>query len=76
MGVDRAQWPMMVRLGLWGLPNRAAAWLFVWLSLAIAAGCFAYGFVNPLAFIGVFMVFASLWYFLSIRWVDQHSRWS
>ena len=76
MSVDRSKWPMMVRLGLWGLPNRFAAWAFFWLSLAIAAGCVAYGFVNPLAFIGGQMVFAALWYYLSIRWVDLHSSWS
>ena len=76
MGVDRNNWPIMVRLGLWSLPNRASAWAFFWLSLIIAAGCIAYGFVNPLGFIGGLLVFAALWYYLSIRWVDRHSSWS
>jgi hypothetical protein len=62
--------------GLWGLPNRLAACAFFWLSLALAGACVAYGFVNPLAFLGGLMVFAALWYYLSIRWVDQHSGWS
>lgn len=67
---------MMVRLWLWDLPSRGAAWAFFWLSIVIAAGCIAYRFVNPLAFIGSLIVFAALWYYLSIRWVDEHSRWS
>jgi hypothetical protein len=75
MSVDRNKWPTMVWLGLWGLPNRVAAWAFFWLSLAIAAGCIAYGFVRPLAFVGALMVFAALWYYLAIRWVDRYSSW-
>ena len=67
MKVDRSTWPLMVRLGLWGLPSRGVAWGFFWLALAIAAGCIAYGFINPLFFIGGIMVFAALWYYLSIR---------
>jgi hypothetical protein len=76
MAFNRRNWPVMVRLGLWGLGTRMSAWTFFWGSLAIAAGCFVYGFVNPLAFSGVLFVFASLWYYLSIRWVDQHRMWS
>ena len=76
MGVDRSKWPVMVQIGLWGLPNRSAAWVFFWLSIAIAVSCVAYGFVNPIACIGGLLVFAALWYFLSIRWVDQHGTWS
>lgn len=74
--VDRSKWPMMVRLGLWGLSTRGAAWACFWLALAIAAGCVAYGFVEPRAFGGGLMVLAALWYYLAIRWVDQHSRWA
>jgi hypothetical protein len=66
----------MVRLGLWGLSTRGAAWGFFWLSLVIAAGAVCYGFINPLGFIGGLAVFSALWYYLSIRWVDRHSRWS
>jgi hypothetical protein len=66
----------MVQVGLWGL-NRAGAWAFFWLCLALAAGGVACGlFVHPLAFLGGLMVFAALWYYLSIRWVDQHGSWS
>lgn len=72
---DRSEWPFLVRLGLWGLPNRASAWAFFWLSIAVAVGCAAYGFVDARFFGGIAMALAALWYYLSIRWVDQHSRW-
>src|SRR5262245_44414460 len=32
MSVDRSTWPVMVRLGLWGISSRGAAWAFFWLS--------------------------------------------
>jgi hypothetical protein len=76
MGVDRSTWPVMVRLGLWGLPTRGAAWAFFWLSIAIAVGFVAYGLVDRRFFAGGIMVFAALWYYLCIRWVDHHSTWS
>ena len=76
MGIDRGRWPVMVRLGLWGIPGRGVAWSFVVLCLTIAAAGIAYGFVNPLGFVGGLMLFAALWYYLSIRWVDRHSSWS
>ena len=73
---NRSNWPFMVRLGLWGLPNRASAWAFFWLSIAIATGCVAYGIVDSRISIGGVMALAALWYFLSIRWVDQNDQWS
>ena len=73
---ERRERPLWVKLGLWGLPNRAAAWAFFWLSIAIAVGCVAYGFVDWRFFAGGGMVFAALWYYLSIRWVDQNDRWA
>ena len=74
MGVDRGNWPILVRVGLMGL-NRGSAWAFVWLSLALAVVGVAAGFVYPLAFLGGLFVFAALWYYLSIRWVDDNGRW-
>ena len=76
MSVDRSTWPLMVRLGLWGLPNRLSAWLFFWLSIALAVGCVAYGFVNPLFFAGSLVILAAWWYYLAIQWVDQNGNWS
>jgi hypothetical protein len=76
MDVDRGTWPLMVRIGLWGLPSRGAAWCFFWLSVALGGACIAYGLVDRRFFVGGFLVFAALWYYLSIRWVDRHSSWS
>jgi hypothetical protein len=75
MANDRSNWPVLVRLGLWGLPDRRAAWLFFWLSIAIALGSVAYGFIKPIFFIGGLIGFAALWYYLAIRWVDKHGSW-
>jgi hypothetical protein len=76
MAVDRRDWPVMVRIGLWGLPNRESAWAFFWLSAVAAVAFFALGWVYPIAFLGTLLAFAAWWYYLSIRWVDENSRWS
>lgn len=76
MDVDRGTWPPMVRIALFGVPNRTAAWICIWLSIALAVGSVAYGFINPIGFLGVAFVLAALWYFLALRWVDQNSKWS
>ncbi|HEV3262572.1 MAG TPA: hypothetical protein VG013_37315 [Gemmataceae bacterium] len=67
--------PLWVRLGLWGLPERATAWGFVWLCIALAAGSAIYGFWDARFFAGCLLVLAALWYWLAIRWMDQHDRW-
>ena len=76
MDDERETWPWMVRLGLLGLPGRGAAWACFWLLVALAIGCIALGFVEPWAFPGGLFVFAALWYYLAIGWVDDHGRWS
>ena len=76
MGVDRSRWPLMVRLGLWGIPSRGTAWADFGLSLVLAIGCVVYGLIDRRFFFGGLFVFAALWYYLSIRWVDQHGSWS
>ena len=67
--------PYWVKLALWGLPNRASAWIFFWLAIAIAVACSALGFVEPVFFVGSMMVGAALWYYAAIKWVDEHGRW-
>lgn len=74
--VDRSTWPIMVRIGLWGIASRKLAWFFVWLSVACAAACVAYGFIQFKFFMGAAILFAALWYYLSIKWVDQTSSWA
>ena len=70
--VDR---PMWVELGLLGIPGRNSAWAFFWISIAAAVGCCAYGFRDHRFFWGVGFVFAALWYWLCIRWMDTHQQW-
>jgi hypothetical protein len=73
---NRGDWPVRVRVGLWGVPNRTASWAFVWLCAAIALGAVAYGYFADRRFPGgAFLLLAALWYFLSIRWVDRHGGW-
>jgi ATP-dependent Clp protease ATP-binding subunit ClpC len=73
--VDRSTWPIMVRMGLWGIANRKLAWFFVCLSVAGATACVAYGFIQFKFFSGGLILLAGLWYYLSIKWVDQNSSW-
>ena len=75
MKVDRSKWPSLVRLGLWGIPTRKFAWVFVFLSVVLAVSFVAFGFLEPRLKIGGLFVFAALAYYLSIRWVDQNSSW-
>jgi hypothetical protein len=67
--------PLWVMLALWGTGGRTGVWVFFWLSVLAAIGCVAYGFVDWRFFIGGGMAFAALWYYLAIRWVDQHGTW-
>jgi hypothetical protein len=72
----RTSYPLWVQLGLWGLPNRAAVWVCFWLSMACAVAGVAYGFYKPRAFLGSLFFLAALMYWLTIRWVDRHGRWT
>ena len=76
MGVDRHEWPLMVRVGLWGIHSRGVAWSWFVLSLAVAIGGVVYGFVNPIGNLAGLMAFAALGYLFSIRWVDRYGSWS
>jgi hypothetical protein len=61
--------PLWVAVGLWGLKTRAMAWAFVVLSIVVAIGWMYFSWTGVLIFL------AALWYFLAIRWVDQHGSW-
>lgn len=76
MSVDRRKWPSMVRIGLWGVRNRAMAWAFAGGSVLLAIVCFALSSKDPRFFGGVAFLFAALWYYLAIRWVDRHDQWA
>lgn len=68
--------PLWVKVGLWGLPSRVSAWAFFWLAIALAIAAAVYGFWDIRFIGGVGLVFAALWYWLAIRWVDKHDKWS
>lgn len=67
--------PAWVKFGLWGLPNRGAAWACFWLSVALALGGAAYGFVDRRFFACAVLMLAAWWYWAAIRWVDKHGGW-
>ena len=80
--------PLWVKVALWRT-NRALAWALFWLCVGVAPVFFVVSFWNPflrffwfgswdLVFflLGVYFVLAALWYWLAIRWVDQHGGWS
>lgn len=75
-GVGRANWPPLVRIALWGLGTRASAWAFFAISVALGVGSIIYGLFDVRFFIGGLFFFSALWYYLAIRWVDQHGNWN
>jgi signal peptidase I len=76
-GKRRADYPLWVKVGLWGLPNRSSVWAFAWLSAACGAACCAYGIRDGrFLLLGVAGFAAALTYGLTVRWVDRHGSWS
>lgn len=73
--IPRSEYPGWVKLSLWGLPNRASVWFFVWLSLFAALACGIYGFRDPRFFLGLGLIIAALLYWLAIKWVDRYGSW-
>jgi hypothetical protein len=68
--------PWWVKVGLWGLPSRTAAAAFVALSLFLALAGAALGvLLDEAFFLGLVFLFAALWYWLAIRWVDYDDDW-
>jgi hypothetical protein len=75
---NRRQWPRWVRLGLWGVPTRRSALIWVWVSALI--GVFLSVSLEAFAFpvgisVGIPFFLAALWYWVALRWVDQHETW-
>ncbi len=74
-GRDRGGWPWWVRLGLWGLPSRAAAMVFFWLAFVLAMAGVVAGLREPRMFFGAIFFLAAAWYWAAVRWVDRNGRW-
>jgi hypothetical protein len=47
----------------------------MWFSFIAATACLAYGFYDPPFLAGGFLVIAGIWYWLCIRWTDEHDGW-
>jgi hypothetical protein len=47
----------------------------MWFSLLLAGACGILGARYPRATAGVGFVFAALWYWAAVRWVDRHGGW-
>jgi hypothetical protein len=73
--VPPEEYPLWVKMGLWGLPGRVSVWGCFWLSIAAAVGCIAYGFWRPVFFVGAFFFLSAWMYWWTIWWVDRHGRW-
>ena len=67
--------PLWVKIGLWGVPNRVSAWVYVWILMALAVGFVAYGFVDEIFAWGALFMLGSLGYFAVICWMDRHHEW-
>ena len=67
--------PTWVRIGLWAIHRRGTAMAYMWFSFLAAIACIAYGFYDPWFFLGGGLIFSGIWYWLCIRWVDEHDDW-
>jgi hypothetical protein len=63
--------PWWVKLGLWKVPNRAVAMFCMWISIAFATSFLVTGAYGWCAY----GIFAAIWYWKSIDWVDKNDRW-
>ena len=72
----REKVPVWVLVGLWGVPSRTAAMIYLWATFVVAGACLVLGFLQPFAWAGVAFVLATLWYWAAIRWKDRHAHWS
>ena len=68
--------PLWVFLGLMNIETRKGALILFRCSLAFALFCIPLSYyLNDWWWLGM-MVPITLWYWLSIQWVDNHSAWN
>lgn len=76
MAVDRGNWPVFYRLGLWSVRSAGAAWAYFWGAILLALGSVAYGFfVDPFAYWGLAFLISAFCYYISIQWVNRNAQW-
>jgi hypothetical protein len=74
--VPRSNYPLWVKISLWGLSGRRGLWSFVVLSLAASVACAVYGFRDSRFFyFPVPFAVAAYLYWSAIRWVDRNGSW-
>ena len=75
--VPRHRYPWWVQVGLWGVPGRAGAWAFFAVAGLSAVALPAIGIATGIVafYAGLLFLLAALWYWLCIRWVDEHGSW-
>jgi hypothetical protein len=66
--------PVWVRIGLLGIHRRTVAVAFMWASLALVM-LGLNGFRDPRFFAFFAFLGSAAWYYLAIRWADQHGKW-
>ena len=67
--------PMWVKMGLWGLADRASVWAFFWACIALSVASLVVGLLEPLFLFGLLFLVAAYWYWAALRWVDKHGMW-
>jgi hypothetical protein len=73
--VSPDEYPVWVKLTLWGIPSRYGAWVFVFLCLALGGAGVVIGSWDRRWYLAVFAAPCAVPYWLALRWVDRHGTW-
>ena len=73
--IDRALWPLWVRVGLWSIHRRGVAVGYALFALGGAVVCALLIPKDPRFAAGLVLLGAAAWYWAALRWVDRHGTW-
>ena len=73
--IGRNDAPIMVQLALWPNLSRGVTWVFFWVSIFLAGASVIYWFKTGRFLAGGLLVFAALWYWMAIQWMDRNRAW-